>query len=159
MPYFGVQSDKLKHELETLLYKYFCHLDCKIIHVNSFTIGSLFRLKDSLPKSLRSNIVYKFSCEQCSSEYVGSTTRTLNVRTCEHVGKSFRTGIPLTTPSHSSIRSHAESCSGDISLDNFNIIGSATGLDLKILESLHIIKLKPILNDMQSAFPLAVVGS
>ena len=157
--YFGVQSDKLKHELETLLYKYFCHLDCKIILVNSFTIGSLFRFKDSLPKSLRSNIVYKFSCEQCSSEYVGSTTRTLNVRTCEHVGKSFRTGIPLTTPSNSSIRSHAEICSGDISLDNFSIIGSANGLDLKILESLHIFKLKPILNDMQSAFPLAVVGS
>ena len=159
LPYFGAQSDKLKRELEALLYKYFCHLDVKIVLVNSFTIGSLFKFKDSLPRCLRSNIVYKYSCERCSSEYVGSTARTLNVRTCEHIGKSYRTGTPLGTPSHSAVRSHSYECSGNLSLENFSIIGSASGLDLRILESLHIFKQKPDLNDMQSAFPLFVVGN
>ena len=159
MPYFGTQSDKLKRELETLLSKYFCHLDFKIILFNSFNIGSIFKVKDSLPKCLRSNIIYKFSCEQCSSEYVGSTSRALYVRVCEHIGKSHRTSRPLTTPVHSAIRSHGQLCSADVSIENFSIIGSATGFDLRILESLHILKLKPPLNDMQSSFPLSLVGS
>ena len=90
---------------------------------------------------------------------MGSTSRALYVRVCEHVGKSHRTNRPLTTPAHSAIRGHGQHCSADLSLDNFSIIGSATGFDLRILESLHIFKLKPDLNDMQSCFPLSIVGS
>ena len=65
----------------------------------------------------------------------------------------------LTTPVHSAIRSHGQHCSADVSIENFSIIGSATGFDLRILDSLHILKLNPPLNDMQSSFPLSLVGS
>ena len=35
---------------------------------------------------LKSSLVYKFSCAQCASEYVGMTARTLGTRVDEHVG-------------------------------------------------------------------------
>ena len=41
---------------------------------NPFKISSLFFFKDKLPKHMQASVVYKFSCVQCTSEYVGSTT-------------------------------------------------------------------------------------
>ena len=108
--YFGSQSKKLKIELSSLIAKYFYHLEVKFILSNSYSIGSLFRFKDSLPPEMRSSIIYKYSCEQCSSEYIGCTSRTLRCRIREHQGISFRTGKPLLNPSFSAIRSHGAIC-------------------------------------------------
>ena len=44
---------------------------------------------------LKSSLVYKFSCAQCASEYVGMTARTLGTRVDEHVWVSYRTGQSL----------------------------------------------------------------
>ena len=55
---------------------------------------------------LKSSLVYKFSCAQCASEYVGMTARTLGTRDDKHVGVSYRTGALLTEPPHSAIRDH-----------------------------------------------------
>ena len=111
---------------------------------------------------MRSGLIYKFCCVQCTSEYVGSTTRSLRTRVAEHAGVSFRTGAALTRPPHSSIREHVLSCTGSIDnihLDNFTIIGQHNNsFSLRILESMFIFKLKPILNDMQSSHPLNVLG-
>ena len=64
----------------------------------------------------------------------------------------------LTSPPYSSIREHASACDSPVSLDNFSILGSCKNvLDLRILESLYIFKLKPSLNNMQSANPLFLV--
>ena len=76
----------------------------RVILVNNYKIGSLFSYKDKLI-SLQSSLVYKFSCTQCVSEYVGSTMRTLHTRVAEHTGRSFRAGVLLTSP-HSNIRAH-----------------------------------------------------
>ena len=35
---------------------------------------------------LKSSLLYKFSCAQCASEYVGMTARTLGTRVDEQVG-------------------------------------------------------------------------
>ena len=60
-------------------------------------------------------------------------------------------------PSHSSIRLHSEQCSGDMSLQDFDIIDShRNSSDLRILESLYILKLRPNLNEMSSAFNLRI---
>jgi hypothetical protein len=159
LPFFGAQSIKLKSELESLLSTFFVHIDFNIIMVNKFTVGSMFRFKDRLPDCMRSNVVYKFSCAQCASEYVGSTTRTLRTRVAEHAGRSFRTGTLLTHPPHSSVRSHAESCDVPVRDAHFSVLATTSNnLDLRIFESLLICKLKPKLNDMQSAFPLKIVN-
>ena len=159
LPYFGPQSVKLAKELGSLLSKYFVQIDFQIVLVNASTIGSVFRFKDVLPVGMRSSLVYKYSCAQCASEYIGSTIRTLGTRAAEHAGRSFRTGSLIAHLPHSSVRVHAESCGTSVSISNFTILGTAPNpQDLRILESLHIYKLKPSLNDMQSSFPLKIVN-
>ena len=89
-------------------------------------------------------------------------------RAAEHAGVSVRTGLPfffffffflrdfifkktlfeklsLSNPSPSHIREHSHSCGGPrVSLSQFNIIGRCSNIiNLRILESLHILKNKP----------------
>ena len=42
-------------------------------------------VKDTVPRSLRSNVVYKFNCAECNSAYVGETSRHLSTRVREHL--------------------------------------------------------------------------
>ena len=138
--YFGHQSEKLKKELKSLLMKHFTDIDFKIIPINNFSIGSFFNYKDKLPKSMRSSIIYKFSCAQCASAYVGATTRALYMRMAEHSGTSYRTGIPLQNTINSSIRDHLHICpNSSINLDSFSIVGTSPNIaDLFTLESIFI---------------------
>ena len=107
----------------------------------------------------RSSVVYKFNCSLCGTTYVGSTSRTLCLRTAEHKGISCRTGRPLTAPPHSAIRLHCEQAHDvPVKAENFSILDSTQNtVSLRILESLYIQKLKPELNDTNSAFPLNIV--
>ena len=157
MPYVGKQSDKLKGELLSLVRSCYGQIDLKIIFTNKNTIGSLFRLKERLPKALLSSVIYEFRCAQCASgTYIGSTIRSLHMRIAEHCGRSFRTGKEIQS-SKSSVRDHSQSCSNPVSIDNFRVLGQEKHeTHLRILESLHILRLKPNLNEMQSAFPLKI---
>ena len=92
LPYFGQFSEKLRSELLILLGRHFSDVRVNEVLVNKFTVGSFFNYKDKLPMRLKSSLVYKFSCAQCASEYVGMTARTLGTRVDEHVGVSYRTG-------------------------------------------------------------------
>ena len=76
----------------------------------------------------------------------------------EHVGRSYRTKRMLGTPPQSSIREHAFLCDSRIDISIFKIVSTASNvLDLRILESLHISKNQPILNDTRSSFPLKII--
>ena len=159
IPYFGSQSDKLKTELIPLFQKYFTNTDFNFIFVNKFSIASFFRSKDRLPKVLLSSLIYEYSCASCASRYIGMTSRTLGSRVAEHTGVSVRTGKRLSTPPHSMIRPHAEGCHRPVSVDDFRVLTTASSpLDLRILESLYIFKTNPILNDVQSSYPLKIVN-
>ncbi len=157
LPYFGPQSNGLRKDLLKFLTKYCPNVNFKIILSNRQTIGSLFRYKDSLPPLSRSSLVYQFECPACGARYVGSTARCLHNRVAEHRGISPRTGRPLATPGHSSIRQHCRyDC--DAPIRDFSILGSTNNrVSLLILESLHIFKTSPKLNDMHSAHPLHIV--
>jgi len=159
IPYFGAQTDKLKTELSSVLKHYFPDINFRIVLRNSFKIGSLFNYKDKLSPGDRHSVVYQYCCARCASVYVGSTTRTLHVRMAEHSGRSFRTGNILAHPSHSNIRIHAEQCDSPVISNNFKILDSVNHpIDLRLLESLYIFKVRPKLNENLSAFPLRIVG-
>ena len=128
LTYFNQHSNKLKLELSTLFRKYFQDTSFHVIFVNPFTIGSIFSHKEKLPKEMRNSLVYKFSCAQCASEYIGSTSRLLASRVAEHSGRSLRTGRVLAHPSHSNIREHAKSCGAPITLDHFTILDSCSSI-------------------------------
>ena len=127
----------------------------KIILVNSFKISNLFNYKDKLPKAVQTSLIYKFSCSQCESTYVGSTIRTLQSRVREHAGRSYRTNQPLTNPPQSAVRDHSDRCGPDVDIDSFSILKKHSNpIELRILESLFIYIMKPPLNNTTSAFPL-----
>ena len=42
-------------------------------------------VKDVVPQSLRSSVIYKFNCAECNSVYVGETSRYLSTRVREHL--------------------------------------------------------------------------
>ena len=56
-------------------------------------------------------------------------------------------------------RNHVFSCNVSVQDEDFTIVGTASNvIDLRILESLHIFRTRPVLNDMQSSYPLTIVG-
>ena len=75
LPYFGLQVEKLKLELTSLLNKYFENITFKIVLGNKQIICWLFQYKDTLDKGIASAVVYKYCCPKCGAHYVGSTCR------------------------------------------------------------------------------------
>ena len=160
LPFFGHPSYSIRNRLLSLFRTHFPQVDVKIVLTNKLTIGSFFRVKDHLPSSLCSNVIYKYQCGSgdCRSSYVGSTERALHDRISEHIGVSYRTGIKLTSPPFSSIREHSSKCSHPVEENSFEIVGRCKkGDDLRLLESVFIKYLKPNLNNSESAAPLHIV--
>ena len=52
---------------------------------SSFKIGSMFSVKDPIPRGLRAGVVYKFLCAGCSACYIGETTRHFSTCVREHL--------------------------------------------------------------------------
>ena len=162
LPYFGHKSIILAIQITKIINENYFHLNSNNILINNSKIGSMFPYKDRLPMSMRSSVIYKYSCPiGCGSAYVGSTIRTLETRIAEHRGVSIRTNKTQASQRASSIRAHHSSssqCSGSVCADSFSVLDSSQGLvNLRILESLYIVKTKPNLNEMNSAFPLKIV--
>ena len=102
---------------------------------------------------MSSNIIYKYSCGQCQSSYIGETHRHFISRICEHKGISPRTKKPYVNPPHSNIREHSLSCDHPIISDNFSVLAKCPTFDLRLLESIYIHKLSPNLNNHNSSCP------
>ena len=60
---------------------------------------SLFKYKDTLPDSLRANVVYKFKCGGCNVTYVGQTGRHQCTHLQEHLSISSIAGNQIKTTS------------------------------------------------------------
>ena len=148
----------MANELSVLLSKFVPHYDFVLVQVNPHKFGSFFNYKDRLPVSMRSSLVYKFSCARCASEYVGSSSRILHTRIREHEGRSHRTGAPLSVPPHSNVRLHTASCGVGFDDSNFEILSACerNRETLLILESMYILKTKPKINDLGSAYKLRI---
>ena len=157
MPFLN-DSGNLKRELTKILSKLYPYVEFRFIFKNPLTIGSLFTFKDTLPESMRSSVIYKFSCPKCNlGKYVGCTKRLLKVRIDSHRGVSHRTGCALRTKEQSAIRSHCNSCHHNISYSDFSIIAQTSNpFHLPILESLYIKQLVPDLNNQTTSIPLHI---
>ena len=113
----------------------------------------MFRFKDTVPLPLMSSLVYKYVCNRCQSVYIGKTSRHLSTRISEHMGVSYRTSVPLTSPPFSAIRNHTDHnhTNYTISPDEFTIIDRApTDFQLLKKESILIKQIQPNLNNMES---------
>ncbi len=140
-----------------MLKQYSNDYSSRIAFSNNFTIGAFFNIKDRMPDALCSHVVYGFSCPTCHSGYVGSTSRNLIIRTCEHRGISFRTNRQFISPSISNIRSHSLTHDHVYENNYFKILYKARDIhELRLAESLLIHKNRPSLNDYGAAVQLQV---
>ena len=132
--YRGKPTEQLAHSFKKI------NAPCKIIMKTRKIKSFLPPLKPAVPKMLRSAVVYKIDCPGCDSSYVGFTSRHLQQRVCEHLGKSCV------------IRGHINQClPPPINTDNFHdfvsILATSNSLTkLMTLEALFIKEFKPALN-------------
>ena len=92
-----------------------------------------------MPNTLRSSVVYTFTCANCNVSYVGETYRHFNVRIKEHL-TSRSSNIFLHLKRNEICKSSCdESCFKVINSDNSRFW-------LKIKAALHIIWLRPELH-------------
>ena len=126
--------------LQNPLSNRYCHdLDIKLVFT-TFKLRNLFSVKDSVPRELRSRVIYKFTCACCNACYIGETGRHFSTRVREH----------LFSDKSSHIFKHllsSERCCQSCSADCFEILDSApTKFQLKLKEAMHINWEKPNLN-------------
>ena len=138
--------------------KHIPQIQIHFVFYNNFKIRSFFRIKDSLPRALKSLVVYRFTCPKCSLGYIGSTKKSLSLRVKEHQGISARTNRHLVSPLSSSIRNHCHNnCNTNFNLSNFEIISQCnTETELRIRESILIKTEGPELNIEGSSFNLNI---
>ena len=93
-----------------------------------------------------SRVVYKYTCERCTSSYYGETDRHLKVRSGEHIGIStltFRKGKPA---KERAIRDHLLNWNNIASFDEFTILAFGHHkYILEIKESLLFKRDRPVL--------------
>lgn len=139
LPYLGDISICTKKKVSKLCKRFCKNKIIQLVFV-PFKVGDIFSVKDTIPNTLKSYVVYKFSCAGCNSCYIGETKRHLTTRIKEHLG----------TDKNSHIYQHLNKndvCKNSASTDCFTIIDSASSsFRLKMKEALHITWCKPDLN-------------
>ena len=132
LPYVGRFSKIAQTKLRKLLKRYCkADLDVKLVF-SMFKLRNMFSVKDTVPQSLRSPVVYKFSCAGCNASYIGETT-------C-HIEHLLSDKSSLVYRHLQSSRACHDSCT-------FTILDSAISkFQIKIKEAMHIKWENPTLN-------------
>lgn len=102
------------------LLKRYCKTDLNIKLVfSTFKFRNMFSVNDSVPQSLRSRAIYKFTCAGFNACYIGETTRHICICVREH----------LVSEKASHVYRHLQSskiCRDSCSAESFTILGSAS---------------------------------
>ena len=119
----------------------------RVIFQTNNRLKNYFCFKDSVPETLRSNLIYKFPPGSCTASYIGKTYRHFKERVSEYQGVSPRTGKPVKGTLSTSVRDHMLVCDHKVVHEDFKFLGNESNrylLELK--ESLFIKRDKPSLN-------------
>ena len=154
----GNHNYQCKKTTFLLFNKYFPQVDFTSIFVNKNMVNTFFPFKDQISLMMSSNIIYKYSCGQCQSSYIGEMYRHFISRICEHKGISPKTKKSYINQPHSNIREHSLSCDHPIISDNFSVLAKYPTFELRLLESICIHKLSPNLNNHNFSCPLNILN-
>ena len=147
LPYLGKMSQIVKTRLTKTLNKHMKFCKLRVIFQTNNRLRNYFRFKDSVHETLKSNLIYKFSCGSCTGSHIGKTYRHFKVRVSEHQGVSPRTGKPVKGTLSTSVRDHMLVCDHRVLYEDFKFLGNESNkylLELK--ESLFIKRDRPSLN-------------
>ena len=84
LPYLGTLSESFEKRLEIHRLQCISASKPKIVFRTTFRIADLFKIKDPIPKRLKSKLVYGIHCTDCDAVYVGKTKCHLSIRFREH---------------------------------------------------------------------------
>ena len=84
LPYIGYYPSYTGRKISSIINKYCKDLNVKIIF-SPFKLIAMFTLKDFVPDSLKSRVVYQFTCASSRAHCIGETNRNFNVRDNEHL--------------------------------------------------------------------------
>ena len=83
-PYIRDYSSYTGRKVSSIINKYCKDINVKIIF-SPFKLSAMFSPKDFVPDSLKSRVVYQFTCASCGARYIGETNRHFNTRVNEHL--------------------------------------------------------------------------
>ena len=155
LPFLGQFSLNLRSRLYNCFNKTLPQCNIKVIFQSKNHLSNLFRFKDSIPKELRSHIVYKFLCSNCNITYYGETERHLNVRSGEHLSLSALTGKRVNNNKKSAVKDHCLFFNHVGSFEDFSILTyESNPFKLLIKEALLVSRDKLVLNEQVKSIPL-----
>ena len=129
LPFFGKQSLEIRTKLCKFVSLHFPQCKLQVIFNSNNRLRNFFSFKDKIPLSVRSHVLYRYTCDCCKAIYIGKTRCHYGVCVLEHLGISLATGANYTfNPNNNNdiaILNHINytSCRGKE--ENFRIIGSA----------------------------------
>ena len=129
LPFFGKQSLNLRTKLSKLISKNFPFCKLQVIFSSNNRLRSFFNFKDKVPISVRSHILYRYTCDGCNAIYLGKTRHHYGVRVFEHLGISLLTHKKYTynprNSNNSAILNHINCNSMCIGKEEIKIIASS----------------------------------
>ena len=150
VPFIGDKhAYDLTKRLQVILPRAFPAAEPRVVH--STCSVAVRPLKDRLPPSGASNVIYQFLCD-CGSSYLGRTERALSRRVDEHLPRWLMDGAThrprSTAPPTSAVARHALECGqfdrSRMKSDHFKVVARARHRSLlPMLESCFIIQRKP----------------
>ena len=155
LPFLGHLSFETRNRLNSCIRNQLPSCSLRIAFQSKTCLFSLFKLKESIPKYLRSHLIYKFSCSCCNTTYYGETERHLFVRVLEHLGINPLTQKQVKNPKKSTIMDHILVGGHNVTYDDFLIlIPENNQFKLHLKEPLLIKRDKPELNRNIYTHPL-----
>ena len=157
LPFMGNLSISLRKQIHSCFGQILPPCKIKLIFKSTNRLSTIFSFKDTIPKALCSNLVYKFMCGDCNVSYYGKTERHLKVRACEHLGITPMTGKRVVNPRPSAVNDHLLNSNHQCDFTNFSIIANDNNsFRLLLKESILIAKDNPYLNKQIASMPLSL---
>lgn len=130
------------HDLTSKIKMLFKDENVKIATYNMKTLSTLYsKLKDPVPQTLQSNVIYKIPCADCEGTYVGQTSQWLKSRITLHRSDIKKNNTRCALASHAISKKH------NIDYGNVEILDTANKYNKrKILEMIYIKNQKHPLN-------------
>lgn len=148
LPWIGGPSVDFRREFQRVVSCGFPTVNARVVFTTTHAFSG--RLKDVLPATSLSCLVYNFRC-CCGQAYIGKTTQCLSERIKQHVPDKLLASSPSLrrTAADSAITRHLKDNPDCISAglrQNFSIVARARHqTHLNVLEALYISKFSPVL--------------
>ena len=88
LPFIGKKSLQLRSQVIESIQENLKFFSLNVIFQSPCKLLTLFKFKDTLEKKIRSNLIYRYTCNNCNITYYGKTYPHFFTRVAEHEGIS-----------------------------------------------------------------------